>query len=278
MNIQTFKGADLKKVSLSAQMALGDDAMIIRTRVHRGRAGTRVEVVAAEAQEVERLRRRLEPKPLMPPVHGVGSARPKVVALVGPTGAGKTTTLVKLAINPIAFGSWKVGLLTIDTFRTGAVDQLEAYAAVAGLPLEVVYRKEEAKAALDRLSHCDVVLVDSPGRSPRHEEHNATWMRLLEALSPDEVHLVIPASMRVEAAIGALASYTPLGVSHFLVTKLDEVAEDAGLADAAIELHLPARWVTDGQEIPVDLHAAVQRVLASLGGYSGATHVLSMSA
>jgi len=278
MNIQTFSGTDLKKVSLSAQLALGDDAMIIRTRVQRGRMGARVEVVAAEAQEVQRLRRRLEPKPLVGPVQGVGSARPKVIALVGPTGAGKTTTLVKLAINPLAFGSWRVGLLTIDTFRTGAVDQLEAYAAVAGLPLEVVYREEEVKAALDRLAHCDVVLVDSPGRSPRSEEHNDAWTRLLETLAPDEVHLVIPASMRIEAALDALAWYSSVGVSHLLVTKLDEVADDAGLADAAIELHLPTRWVTDGQEIPADLHPAVQRVLGSLGGYSGAAHVLAMTA
>src|SRR5690606_35367384 len=118
---------------------------------------------------------------------------------------------------------------------------------------------------------------DSPGRSPRHEEHNAAWMGLVEALNPDEVHLVVPASMRIDAAIAALSSYGELQLSHLLVTKLDEVSDDAGLADAAVEMHLPTRWVTDGQDIPVDLHAAVQRILGSLGGYSAAAHVLTMS-
>ncbi|MEX2584033.1 MAG: hypothetical protein WD766_12200 [Gemmatimonadota bacterium] len=278
MNIQTFRGSDIKRVSLSAQLALGEDAMIVRTRVVRSRAGTQVEVIAAAAGDVERLRRRLDPKPLTPPPAGARRSRPLVVALVGPTGAGKTTTLAKLAVNPAGFGAWRVGLLTIDTFRTGALEQLESYAAVAGIPLEIVYSVDEADAALDRLAGCDVVLVDSPGRSPRHPEHNTAWMELLGSIGPDEVHLVVPASMRLDAALGAFESYDALGITHLLLTKLDEVQDDIGVADAAVEFRLPTRWLTDGQEIPLDLHPAVQRILTSLASHTGGLDTLPITA
>src|SRR5690606_37650306 len=116
------------------------------------------------------------------------------------TGAGKTTTLAKLATNPAAFGEWKVGVLTLDTYRAGALEQLMAFADAAGLPLEVAYEAAEVPGALKRLSRCDVVLVDTPGRSPRSVELNARWSSSLDALAPDEVHLVVPASLRPDLA------------------------------------------------------------------------------
>ena len=275
MNIQTFRGRDLKTVSIAAEDALGADAMIVSTRVLRTNP-TQVEVVAAPAVDIQRLRRRLEPLPLRPPPEG--SNRPRIVALVGPTGAGKTTTVAKLAVNPAAFGAWRVGLLTIDTFRTGALEQLDSYARVTGLPLEIVYSAEEVSGALERLSGCDVVLVDSPGRSPRHAAHNAAWMDLLREIGPDEVHLVIPAPLRLEVAVATLEAYEAIGVTHLLLTKLDEVIDDAGIADTAIEMRLKTRWVTDGQEVPADLHPAAPRVLGSLGSYTGGAAPMRISA
>lgn len=272
MNIQTFHGRDIKRVTHAAEAALGADAMIVRTRVMRSGGAPQVEVVAVAAVDVQRLRRRLEPMPLQPPMPGAGRSRPLTVALVGPTGAGKTTTAAKLAVHQAAFGGWRVGLLTVDTFRTGAVEQLEAYAEVTGMPLEVVYGAAEVGDAMTRLVGCDVVLVDSPGRSPRHPGRNAGWMELIRATRPDEVHLVVPASMRLDAAAASLAAYEPLGVTHLLLTKLDEVFDDAGVADAAIEMGLPVRWVADGQEVPTDLHAAAPRILSALASYTGGGH------
>jgi flagellar biosynthesis protein FlhF len=275
MNIQTFRGPDLQRVSHAVQQALGDDAMIVQTRVIRTRPTSQIEVVAVAAEDVSRLRRRLEPAPLNP---GSGRERPLVLALAGPTGAGKTTTLAKLAVHPAAFGEWKVGLLTIDTFRVGAVEQLDSYAQIASLPLEVVYATDEITGALKRLAGCDVILVDTPGRSPRHPDRNAAWMELLAELRPDEVHLVLPASIRLEVAFSALGAYEGAGVSHLLLTKLDEVVADAGVADAAVDLRLPSRWLTDGQEIPADLHSAPPRILAGLGAYRGHSAQLRVSA
>lgn len=267
MNVLTFRGPDLFSVGRDVQEALGPDAMIVRTRVLRGPPAPRVEMVAADAGEVASLRRRVEPGPL----RAVGmEGRPCVIALVGPTGVGKTTTLAKLAVSRSALGGRRAGVLTLDTFRSGGIDPLESYAEVTGFPLEVVYARDEVAGSVERLaSQCDVILVDTPGRSPRQPEQNAMWMELLAALSPDEVHLVVPAALRLEVALAARAAYDRVGVTHLLLTKLDEVEDDAGVADAAVDLRLPARWVTDGQEIPVDLHSALPRILGALGGYRG---------
>ena len=252
---RAFRGADLAEVGAQARAALGEDALILSTRVLRSAAGPLVEVVAASARDVGRFERRISADPL------TSVRSPVVVALVGPTGAGKTTTAVKLATHADAFGGRSVGFITLDTYRAGAVAQLETFAEVAALPLEIAYDATDAAGALARLSSYDVVIVDTPGRGPRER---------------GEVHLVLPASLRadiaehVRAAFDASAGDGPR-LSHQLLTKLDEVPGDVGVADLAAQLGLPTRWVTDGQEIPADLVAAVPRLLTALGATAGAT-------
>ena len=264
VKLETFHGRDLQEVADEARAAVGDAVMILRTRVVRRRAASRVEMVAARGREVERFRARVE---AAPPARAEGRAgRPLTLALVGPTGVGKTTTLAKLAVHPEAFGRWSAGVLTLDTFRAGAVEQLEAYTEAAGLPLEVIYDRREVAAALRRLAHCEVILVDTPGESPATPERSAEWLELLAEVAPDEVHLLVPAAVRPEVAGDALDRFDALGVTHLLPTKLDEVREDAGLLEIAAELALPTRWLTDGQEIPVDLRPAAPRLLAALSG------------
>ncbi len=268
MQLRTFSGPDLASVSWAARRALGDDAMIAHSRVVREHGTPRVEVAATTANEVAHFRELLTPAvPRIRPAstRRNAKARPLIVALVGPTGAGKTTTLAKLAVNPDAFGRRKAGLITLDTYRAGAVEQLEAYAAAAGLPCESIYDPSEIDDALRRLSDCDVILVDTPGRGPRTTNDAGTWRAALRQLRPDEVHLCIPASWRLELAATARESFTPLGITHALVTKLDEVPADATIARLASTIDLPARWVTDGQDIPTDLRDAGPKVLGALG-------------
>ena len=267
MRLETFRGADRKQVFAAARAALGEDVMVVRTRVYPDGHRQVMEIVATTIEEVDGFRRRLEPEPI--PLHGRrarrGAGRSLMVALVGPTGAGKTTTAAKLAVHPKAFGERRVGLLTLDTYRVGALEQLTTLAEIAGLPLEVVYHPRETAAALERLSACDVVLIDTPGRSPRAETANQEWSGVLDEIEPDEVHLVLPATLRNDIAVSVRDAFRAQSVSHLLLTKLDEVPGESGVADLAMELDLPARWITDGQEIPTDLRAATPRILASLG-------------
>ena len=271
---QTFRGPELSVVGARARRELGDDAVILGTRVLRAGGETIVEVLAASSSDVSRFTRRVTAEPMER--RDPDAPRPLVVALVGPTGAGKTTSAIKLALNAHAFGTQRVGLITLDTYRAGAVAQLETYAEVARLPMEVVYDAADVAGALARLAHCDVVIVDTPGRGPRTSDDDAPWRALLAALAPDEIHLVIPATMRTELAEGLrdrldallAAQSDPRGVTHALITKLDEVPDDDGVAALAAQLDLPVRWVAEGQDIPADLAPGAPRLLAALGRFT----------
>ena len=289
-----FRGREFAVVAAQARAALGDDAVILGTRTVRASGETLVEVIAASAYDLQRFEARVTPAPIerrapsaedaADPRSARRAHRPLVVALVGPTGAGKTTSAVKLSLNDAAFGGRRVGLVTLDTYRAGAVAQLETYAEVARLPMEVVYDAADVPGAIARLSRCDVVVVDTPGRGPRTGDDDAPWRALLAALAPDEVHLVIPATMRPDLAEGLrdrldglLAETAHEGaigaVTHALLTKLDEVPDEDGVPDLAARLGLPVRWVGDGQEIPADLAPGAARLIAALGRFAGVSPV-----
>jgi flagellar biosynthesis protein FlhF len=266
MRFESFHGTDLRRVFDEAREALGEDAIIVRSHLSRDTGRQRVEVIAARAADVERLRQQLSPAEpvLQKSIGGRGRFGPYVVALVGPTGAGKTTTAAKLALQTEAFGTKRVGLLTLDTFRVGAIEQMQAFAEIAELKLEVVYDEREAIGALKRLDDCDVVIVDTPGRGPRSHSDAARWQAVLKPLSADEVHLVVPATMRTDIAMALRDVYAPCAPTHVLISKADEVPEDGGLAALAAALDLPSRWMTDGQAIPDDLRSA-RRIIMTLG-------------
>lgn len=265
MKLDTFRGTEPQRVFEAARVALGDDVMVVRTRTYREAGQTFLEILATSPGEVAEFESQLECGPLPERTGRKNLSRPVVMAMVGPTGAGKTTTIAKLASHPRAFGERAVGLLTLDTYRVGAVEQLAIFADLAGLPLEVAYGPGEVDEALRRLSFCDVVLVDTPGRSPRSEVLNGEWGAMLAEARPDEVHLVLPAVLRGDIAEAVGRSFARYGATHLLMTKIDEVPGEAGVADLAAAIGLPARWITDGQEIPTDLRPAAPRLLGSLG-------------
>ena len=269
MSAERFRGLDLTRVADTARRSLGDDVMILHTRTVRDRTGARVEVLAAPGRDVETARARLAAAPLPDPLRRA-DGRPFVLALVGPTGAGKTTTAAKLAVRRGMFGANQPGLLTIDTYRVGGMEQLSTYAELAQVPFEVVYDVQEVGAAMKRLSaSCDLVIVDTPGRSPAAAELTEHWRSLLDALRPDEVHLVLPASLRPDLAIDLARGYattrTHCGATHLLLSKLDEVPRLSGVTDLALSLDMPTRWITDGQGVPADLKAGVPRLLRGYG-------------
>ncbi len=266
---ERFRGADLARVADRARRTLGDDVMILHTRAVRDGGVPMVEVLAAPSTTIDRVRARLEPTPF-PTRLRQADGRPYCIALVGPTGAGKTTTAAKLAVRRGMFGAARPGLLTIDTYRIGGMEQLATYAELADVPFEVVYEEREVDAAMKRLSGtCDVIIIDTPGRSPASSALTERWRSLLDALAPDEVHLVIPASLRTDLAVDIGRAYratrTHCGATHLILSKLDEVPRASGISDLALSLEMPTRWVTDGQDVPGDLKPGVPRLLRAWG-------------
>ncbi len=248
--LSTFSGPDMTAALDAVRDRLGDDAMIVHVvrRVVDGRE--QVDVVAAPACEMEPLATRLrhDPRPAAP---GPGE-RPRVVGLVGPTGAGKTTTAAKLALHPEAFGGRSVGFLSLDTYRVAALEQLQTYADIMGAPFEAAYGPDDVAPAMAALRACDVILVDAPGRSPSNDGF-VEWRLSLRQTRPDELHLVLPATIRPSVAAAHWAAYAGAGVTHLLVTKLDELPDPADAYDLVRAVELPLRWVADGQDVPGNL-------------------------
>ena len=255
MRVERFTGPSVPDALQRLRKALGDDALVLRTTTRPGG----VEVVATTSDELNRFRSALQSNGT-PRTSG---RRSRVIALVGPTGSGKTTTAAKLALAEQAFGWGRVGLISLDTYKIGAYDQIQTYADVAGLALEVLEGPADAAGALSRLERCDVVIVDTPGRAPTSNATEQAWRETLRALSPDETHLVLSAGVRLHVADAVRAHYADVEPTHLLLTKLDEVPGEAGVAQLADRVGHPTRWLTDGQAVPDDLHAAPDRLVSS---------------
>lgn len=180
----------------------------------------------------------------------------RVVALVGPTGVGKTTTIAKLAANFRLRDKQRVGLVTVDTYRVAAVEQLRTYADIIDLPMEVVSTPREMREAMDRLSDLDLVLVDTAGRSPRDQVKIQELKSMLGEASADEVTLVLSCTTGARNLLTTARQFAPAGVTSLLYTKLDEATELGCLLPCTQESGLPISYVTDGQNVPDDIQVA----------------------
>lgn len=188
----------------------------------------------------------------------------RVVAIVGPTGVGKTTTVAKLAANYRLREQCRVGLITVDTYRIAAVEQLRTYADIIDLPMEVVATPRELRAALDRLSGLDLILIDTAGRSPRDELKIQELKSVLAECRADEVHLVLSCVSGGLCLRRTAAQFTALGVTALLLTKLDEAVVLGGLLPLLRHTRLPLSYLTYGQNVPDDIEVAEGRKLARI--------------
>lgn len=190
--------------------------------------------------------------------------RPLTVSLIGPTGVGKTTTVAKLAAAYKLRQGKKVGLITSDTYRIAAVEQLRTYANIIGLPLKVVLTPDEMSDACRSLSNCDIILIDTAGRS----QHDATRLDELRAFidgaSPHETSLVLSMAAAEPVIYKTADRFASLRPDRAVFTKLDEAVHFGVVINAAARLRLPISYVTTGQEVPDQIELARPERLARL--------------
>lgn len=195
--------------------------------------------------------------------------RARRIAFVGPTGAGKTTTLAKLAARAQLEHGRRIGLVTIDTYRIGAVPQLGAYADILRVPLEVAHTPEELSHALARLNNRDIVFIDTIGRSPLGGGVDGL-VPFLATAAADEVHLVLSAPTRPADSIRAARSFARLVPNRLVVTKFDETDDHSSVAAVARATGLPLTWLGIGQEVPDDIEEATPARIGALAALDGA--------
>lgn len=188
----------------------------------------------------------------------------KIVALIGPTGVGKTTTIAKLAANFSIKEGYKVALITADTYRIAAVEQLKTYSDIIGVPLDIVYSPDELKAALYRHRDKNLVLIDTAGRSP-HNSYQLAELQALLAVEPYiETHLVLSATTKSSDLVDIVNSFGVCSPQKFLLTKIDEAATLGIILNLLYQYPTTLSYVTTGQNVPDDIELASSHKLANL--------------
>jgi len=197
------------------------------------------------------------------PVTGGLAPTTSLAVLVGPTGVGKTTTVAKIAANQLMHQRRRVALVTVDVFRIGAVQQLETYARLMGLPFFVATNPEEAKKCAHQAKQvADLVLVDTIGRSPKHTDQLASLWELVAAMDPDEVLLTLPANGNPADLALAADQFSIFCPTSLIITKLDEATQTGVIVNLVTRLNLPVSYVTTGQNVPEDLEVPTSERLA----------------
>lgn len=205
-----------------------------------------------------------EMMPGVAPLKLTPGATPTIVALVGPTGVGKTTTVAKLAAVMKLRERRRVGLITLDTYRIGAVEQLRTYAQILDVPLISVMTPMEMKTAVARMSDRDLILVDTAGRSQRDDDKIVDLKKMLDAAEPDQVHLVLSTTGREETMRQAVERFTPVGVGHLVFTKLDEAVGLGVMLNVLNTVKLKLSYLTSGQAVPDDIEPGSAARVAEL--------------
>jgi flagellar biosynthesis protein FlhF len=182
--------------------------------------------------------------------------KPSVYMFLGPTGVGKTTTLAKIAARLTLVDNKKIGLITADTYRIAAVEQLKTYSEILGIPLEVIYEAGELEEALYKFRDKDYILIDTAGRSHKSKELKSDYDELIKFLDSVKVFLVMSMTTSYKDMKSIIESYDFLDDYRLLFTKLDEATSYGNILNLKVVTGKPLSYFTIGQSVPDDIEEA----------------------
>jgi len=188
----------------------------------------------------------------------------KIAALVGPTGVGKTTTVAKLAALYALNKKRKVALVTIDTYRIAAVEQLRVYSKIMGLPFANVSSPKEFGKTLAQFADRDLILVDTAGRSPRDQSQMEELKSFLRQSFPVEVHLAMSVTHKEDNLSATVNQFGLLPIDRIIFTKLDESYTYGSMVNQLVRIKKPLSFLTTGQKVPEDIEIATKKRIVSL--------------
>lgn len=278
MRLETFRGPDLSSLFRQARAELGDEVLIVNTRVLDGVRRREYEIVTTLPRDVARLRARMRAYPL-PSVeqHRASRRPPFVVAVTGPSATDCAEALGMLVSDIDAFAEWTVGVLAPAAEPGRTLQQLAGAEALRDVPVELVARSGDMRASVERLSACDAILVYAPASGVPQSSATRLAVEALELLGPDEVHLVLSSGSAPDEAARMLSRCSGLQPTHLLIT--GAAGREAGAADShgpgrardfedelsllVASVSLPVRWIVQHSAARVELKPAATRILGA---------------
>ncbi len=187
-----------------------------------------------------------------------------IVFIVGPTGVGKTTTIAKLAANMTFLEKKTVALVTLDTYRVSAAEQLRTFAEIIGIPISVVFNAADFTEAIQDYQDNDIIFVDTAGRSPRNPQQMEELKGYMKLGQPDETILVLSVTTHSQDLIKIYRQFSPMNIDKVIFTKLDETYSYGQILNTVYEINKPVAYLTTGQNVPDDIEVPDPLHLASL--------------
>ena len=198
------------------------------------------------------------------PLRGISSSNgPAVFTFLGPTGVGKTTTLAKLAAHLKIKRQIELGIISLDTYRIGAVDQLRTYASILEIPFSVAQNKADLTGALKGFRHCDAVLVDTTGRNYLNREHVVNLQSIFDKTQRFSHFLVLSATAKDEDLKQTILHFRQIDINSLIFTKLDETVHHGCMLNQLLRFNYPISYMGTGQRVPEDIEPAIQKRLLS---------------
>ncbi len=190
------------------------------------------------------------------------------VAFIGPTGVGKTTCIAKLATISKILHNLDVGIISIDTYRLGAIDQLRIFSEIVDIDLLIAYEPEEMPALLKKFKSKDIIFIDTAGRSQKNTEHLKKMKEFLDVVKPDSTHLVLSSTSTTKTLYDAADKFDLFDYSSIVFTKIDEAVVYGNMLNVSANFNKPIIYLTNGQVIPDDIISAEPDFIANMI-YSG---------